>query len=125
MAATKNAVQQQYAGPTTSSKTTLLAAAFGISGALSTQDLLQIVDPVGKVVYSIDSTGTANDNPSTPSGTAVLGQFQAHTGSTRAQYVASAFANPSNLDIIQVVQPGGNVAYYIDYQGVTHTNGVS
>lgn len=37
---------------------------------------------------------------------------------TTAQLFANAFANPSNLDIFQAINAGGNVHYYLNYQGV-------
>jgi hypothetical protein len=39
---------------------------------------------------------------------------------TLAQLVANTFTNPSNLDIFQAVNVGGNVHYYLDYLGVAH-----
>ncbi len=41
-------------------------------------------------------------------------------GATVAQLFANAFLNATNQDIIQVVNQGGNVSYYLDYQGVAH-----
>jgi hypothetical protein len=41
-------------------------------------------------------------------------------GATVAALFADAFTNPSNLDILQVVNLGGNISYYLDYQGVAH-----
>jgi hypothetical protein len=41
-------------------------------------------------------------------------------GATVAAIFADAFANSSNLDILHVVNLGGNVSYYLDYQGVAH-----
>jgi hypothetical protein len=39
-------------------------------------------------------------------------------GSTIAQYFANAFTNPSNLDILQVINVGGTASYYLNYLGV-------
>lgn len=39
-------------------------------------------------------------------------------GATLAQLFADAFTNPSQLDIIQVENLGGNISYYLNYQGV-------
>jgi hypothetical protein len=39
---------------------------------------------------------------------------------TTAQLFADAFKNPSNLDIFQGINIGGNVHYYLDYQGAAH-----
>lgn len=51
-----------------------------------------------------------------------VGRFQTTlaAGSTIAQYFANAFANSSNLDILQVVNVGGTVSYWLDYLGVAH-----
>lgn len=38
---------------------------------------------------------------------------------TTAQLFADAFANPSQLDIFQAINAGGNVHYYLNYQGVS------
>lgn len=51
-----------------------------------------------------------------------VGRFQTFlaAGSTLAQLFANAFSNPSNQDILQVMNQGGNISYYLDYQGVAH-----
>jgi hypothetical protein len=41
-------------------------------------------------------------------------------GATIAQLFADAFANPFQLDILQVVNQGGNISYWLDFQGVAH-----
>lgn len=112
--ATSGAVYGQYNGSGGGGISSFLSTTFGNT---SQQDLLQIVDPFGKVVFNIDYQGNANDNPANPTPAAVIGQFQAHSGSTRAQYIASAFDNPTNLDIIQVVGEGGGVIYWVDFLG--------
>jgi hypothetical protein len=49
-----------------------------------------------------------------------IGRFQTNlaSGSTLAQLFANVFDNPANLDILQVVNEGGNVSYYLNYLGV-------
>lgn len=51
-----------------------------------------------------------------------IGRFQTNltAGSTLAQLFANVFDNPANLDIIQVVNEGGNVSYWLDSTGVAH-----
>jgi hypothetical protein len=39
---------------------------------------------------------------------------------TVAQLIADAFENPSLQDILQVINAGGNIHYYLDYLGVAH-----
>ena len=39
-------------------------------------------------------------------------------GATLAAIFADAFTNPSNLDIIQIFNEGGNISYYLSYQGI-------
>jgi len=38
---------------------------------------------------------------------------------------AAAFTNPNSLDILQIVNEGGQVVYSVDSAGVTHTNPAS
>jgi hypothetical protein len=51
-----------------------------------------------------------------------VGRFQTYltTTATLAALFAAAFSNSQNLDILQVVNEGGNVVYYLDYLGVAH-----
>jgi hypothetical protein len=63
--------------------------------------------------------GTASvDLPST--GGTRIGQFKTYlpAGSTVAAIFANAFSNPSQLDILQVQNPGGFIHYSLNYQGV-------
>ena len=91
-------------------------------------DLLQIVNEGGSILLNVDKTGKVN-NPAVAAttaaggvGQAVVGQFQVSlTGSpTTAALFAAAFSNPSSLDIIQVINIGGNVSYWLDSLGVAH-----
>lgn len=53
-----------------------------------------------------------------------IGRFASNFGIadsfTLAALVADTFANPSQLDIFQAVNAGGNIHYYLDFQGVAH-----
>lgn len=46
--------------------------------------------------------------------------FAASDNATLAQIFADAFVNPSLQDILQVINAGGNIHYYVDYLGVAH-----
>jgi hypothetical protein len=85
-------------------------------------DLLQIVGLGGSILLNVDSTGTVHNPASAATNGTRIGQFQTTLSSsaTTAQLFANAFANPSQLDILQVVNLGLNVHYYLDYLGVAH-----
>ncbi len=135
MAATNGALLAQYQSYATSAP--FLASAFtdNQSGA----DLLQIANGAGAVVMAVRKDGTVNFNASglTPTfGSSAAGsytvnrqvvglfrtrQVDSSSITTVALAVASAFPlNPQSLDIIQVIQEGGNVGYYLDSVGVAH-----
>ena len=90
-------------------------------------DLIQIIDEGGEVIVSVDYAGTVHKNPGSTTYTAgtrcgVFRTLLADTAST-AQVFADAFypnANQDQSDILQVVNPGGNVHYYLDYTGTAH-----
>jgi hypothetical protein len=65
-------------------------------------DILQVVNEGGKVVWNLTSAGigTATVNPAHPTNGALLGQY---FGSS----FKAAFSNPSNLDVLNVVNPNG------------------
>lgn len=67
----------------------------------------------------INETNPGQALPYVPGGQRV-GRFLTRLGTTAtlAQWFADAFSNPSQLDILQVINPGGNVHYYLNYQGV-------
>jgi hypothetical protein len=86
-------------------------------------DLIQIVDEGQAVVLNVDHAGVVHNPASASTNGTRVGVFQTRlaSGDTTAHYFADAFANPSQLDILQVISPtGGNVAKYIDYLGVSH-----
>lgn len=85
-------------------------------------DLLQIVGLGGSVLLNVDYQGTVHNPAVAPTNGTRIGVFQTSLSSTAttAQLFANAFANPSQLDILQVVNEGANVHYYLDYLGVAH-----
>ena len=118
MAATPTAVFESING-------TSWANAFQqVGGPVQNLDLLQIVSPNGdSVLLNVDYAGVVHNPASNPTGNNTrVGQFRSGIASgTTAALFASAFSNPSLLDILQVINPnGGAVANYIDYAGVSH-----
>jgi hypothetical protein len=90
-------------------------------------DLLQIIIPgdlvTGNpptVVVNVDYTGAVHNPAVSPTQGTRLGTFQSNqpSGSTTAQFFTNAFSNPSQSDILQVINDGGNISYYLNYQGV-------
>jgi hypothetical protein len=118
MAATATAVLESING-------TSWANAFQqVGGPAQNLDILQIVSPNGEsVLLNVDYAGTVHNPASGATGNNTRkGQYRANISSgTTAQLFASAFTNPSNLDILQIISPtGGSVVNYIDYAGVSH-----
>ena len=86
-------------------------------------DLIQIVDQGGLVVLNVDHAGVVHNPKSNATNGTRVGVFQTRlaSGDTTAHYFADAFTNPSQSDILQVINPsGGNVVNYLDYLGVSH-----
>jgi hypothetical protein len=88
-------------------------------------DLLQIVSKKGgTVLLNVDYLGAVHSPAVSPTNGARVGvfatNFQTSDSATVAQLFADAFANPSLLDILQVINLGGNIHYYLDYLGVAH-----
>jgi hypothetical protein len=89
-------------------------------------DLIQIVGLGGSILLNVDYLGTVHNPAVAPTtsaggiGQTRVGQFQTNLSSTAttAQLFASAFANPSLLDILQIVNEGGNIHYNLNYLGV-------
>jgi hypothetical protein len=89
-------------------------------------DLIQIVGEGGKIYLNVDYAGTVHNPAVSPTTTAGgigqtrVGQYQSRLSSsaTTAQLFADAFSNPSQLDILQVINEGGNVHYNLNYLGV-------
>lgn len=91
-------------------------------------DLIQILDsgditnpsPVN-VEINVDYAGVVHNPAVSPTNGTRLGAFLALNvpdGSSTAVFFANAFNNPSQLDILQNVNQGGNVTYFLNYQGV-------
>lgn len=125
MAATNGAQLTQNS----SQQGTTLATAFPqvTSNGVGPQnlDLLQIVSKKGDaVLLNVDYLGAVHAPASSPTGDTRVGDFatdfQASDSPTVAQLFANAFKNPSLQDILQVINAGGNIHYYLDYLGVAH-----
>jgi len=95
-----------------------------VGGPAQNLDIMQIVSPNGEsVLVNVDYAGVVHNPASGATGNNTrVGQFRSNIASgTTAALFAATFTNPSNLDILQVINPaGGNVAKYIDYAGVSH-----
>lgn len=91
-------------------------------------DILQITDDNGNnVLLNVDFAGVVHNPAVNPTATPAfdntrLGQYQSSlsVGATTAQLFASAFSNLAQQDIIQVINNGGNVSYWLDFLGVAH-----
>jgi hypothetical protein len=103
---------------------TTLAGAFPQTPGLTAQnlDLLQIVGAGGSVLLNVDYLGTVHNPASSATAGTRIGQFQTSlaSGDTTAHYFANAFSNAAQNDILQVINAGGNIHYYLDYLGVAH-----
>ena len=122
-AATSTALLAQLAGAS------LKAALPNDGGPLQNLDVLQIVDNNGSsILLNVDFSGVVHNPASSPTtsangvGNTRLGQFVSRlsSASTTAQLFADAFFNPSNQDIVQVINVGGNISYWLDALGVAH-----
>lgn len=121
MAATQESILGQFATPQGGPST--VAGAFPqVGGPVQNIDLLQIVDEGGSVLINVDYAGTVHNPSSGATGNNTrCGQFKSSIASgTTAAIFAATFLNPANSDILQTINPGGNVAYYLDYLGVAH-----
>ena len=93
-----------------------------VVGSAQNLDILNIIDEGGNVLLNVDYAGVVHNPASGATGSQTrLGQFFTRllSGTTAALF-ADAFTNLSNLDIVQIIDVGGNIAKYIDYQGVSH-----
>lgn len=117
MAATSEAVLGRYAGSS-------LAAAFpqvtpnGVGN--QNLDLIQFVDQGDNVLLNVDYTGAVHNPASSPTNGTRIGVFYTRlTSGTTAQFFADVFnENEANNDIVQIINLGGNISYYLNYQGV-------
>ena len=117
--ATQQAMYQQNGAPS-------LLAAFPQTGTALNLDLIQIVTLSGSILLNVDKNGVVH-NPAVNPTTTVLGVGAARVGvfatrltssATTAQLFADAFSNPSLNDILQVVNEGGNISYWLSATGV-------
>jgi ABC-type tungstate transport system permease subunit len=85
-------------------------------------DILQIVDEGGGVLLNVDYAGVVHNPAVNPTVNSQKAPYQTRltSGATTARLFAEAFSNPSQLDILQVINIGGNISYYLDYLGVAH-----
>jgi hypothetical protein len=115
MAATPTASYQQNGAPT-------LQQAFMQTPQTGTQnlDLIQIAGPGGAVLCNVDYTGAVHTPAVSATNGTRVGRFETNltSSATTAQLFANAFTNPSLQDILQNIQEGGNISYYLNYQGV-------
>ncbi len=109
---------------------TLKCAFAQLTGQATPQnlDLIQIVIPgsnpsnLPTVAVNVDYTGAVHNPAVAPTDGTRIGVFSTLLASsaTTAQFFAAAFANTSQLDILQVANLGGNISYWLDYLGVAH-----
>lgn len=88
-------------------------------------DLIQIVTDSGSVLLNVDYLGAVHKPAVSPTTGVGANNTRVGTYLTRltsaasvAQLFADAFSNPSQLDILQVINVGGNVHYVLNYLGV-------
>lgn len=83
-------------------------------------DLLQIIGEGGSILLNVDYLGAVHNPAVSATNGTRIGQFLTTlaSGQTTAAYFANAFANPSQLDILQVINAGGTIHYNLTYQGV-------
>jgi hypothetical protein len=74
------------------------------------QDLLQVRMRGGNMAWTANAFGVGSSNPPLYTPTAVYGQYDGQT-------FATAFTNPQKLDILQIINAGGEVIWFVDYQG--------
>ena len=123
-AATSVALQARVAAPVVAGLSVQYAFSFNEAQNL---DLLQILVEGGgtvgtpSLVLNVDYLGKVHNPPANPTNGTVLGVFFSPiVQTTTAGYFAAAFDNPLLLDILQVINPGGNISYWLDYLGVAH-----
>ena len=122
MAATNGAQLTQNS----SQQGSTLATAFPqVNGYAENLDLLQIVSKKGDaVLLNVDYLGVVHKPASGSTNGTRVGQFatnfQSSDSASVAQLFADAFANPSLQDVLQIINLGGNIHFYIDYLGVAH-----
>lgn len=89
-------------------------------------DLIHIAAIGGEKLVVVTYQGTVLRNtgstPPTASEGVRVGRYltRLSPSASTAAIFADAFSNPSLLDILHVVNEGGNISYYLDYLGVAH-----
>lgn len=116
MAATNGTILGPYYGSS-------LLNAFTEPAGGPSLDLLQIVDEGDNVLINVTNAGVVHNPAVNPTNGTLIGVYYSSIASgTTAQIFAAAFPqnsqNNANLDIVQVVNLGGNTSYYLNYQGV-------
>jgi hypothetical protein len=85
-------------------------------------DLIHICDQGSvKAIINVDYTGAVHYPVLNPTSGVRIGKYftRLSTTATLAQIFADAFSeNVSLQDIIQCINLGGNISYYLNYQGV-------
>ena len=85
-------------------------------------DLIKICDQGDNTVLNVDYAGTVHNPATTVKGGTRIGKFYTRlaAGASTAALFADAFTNPSLLDILQVMNVGGNISYWLDYTGTAN-----
>jgi hypothetical protein len=123
MAATLTALLARVAAPVVGGLSVQYAFS---SNEAQNLDLIQIVVPGDEttgpptVVLNVDYQGNVHNPPVNPTNGTTLGVYFAPVVGTTAALFATAFANTSQQDIIQVINPGGNISYWLDFLGIAH-----
>jgi hypothetical protein len=81
------------------------------------------VDDSGEaVLLNVDYAGVVHNPASGATNGVRIGRYLTRLSSsaTTAQLFADAFSNFDQEDILQVINVGGNISYWLDYLGVAH-----
>jgi hypothetical protein len=73
-------------------------------------DLMQVVNEGGRIVWNLTAAGYTFVNPVSPTPNTILGKF---FGSS----FAAAFNNPNSLDVLQIINEGGQIIFGVTGQG--------
>jgi hypothetical protein len=95
----------------------------GQNGTKQFLDLIQIVDYGGVVLLNVDNAGVVHYPAVAPTNGVRLGQYFTRLNSTATLAALSLDTwtnNPAQEDIIQVINIGGNISYWLDYVLVAH-----
>jgi hypothetical protein len=95
----------------------------GNNGTKQFLDLIQIVDFGGVVLLNVDNAGVVHYPAVAPTNGVRLGQYftRLNSSATLAALSLDTWTNnPAQEDIIQVINIGGNISYWLDYVLVAH-----